>query len=437
MSDPGVAQPASAQRPHGWRALAAAFGTPAARTMFYFGFSSGLPFLLVGVTLSAWLKQSGVDLALIALVSYATLSYTLKFLWAPAVDRLRLPVLGRLGQRRSWILAAQLVLAAALAGMALLTPTPSFALFIVFNGIAAFAGATQDVAIDAYRVEIAPLEAQGGLASTYTLGYRLALIVSSVGTLYIAQFAGWRIGYLAMALIFAIPVVAVLRAREPQNRLPRAASLSAAIRESVIGPFREFFMRFGWPLALALLVFVGLYKLPEQMVGVVAYPFYMHLGFSLTDIANVSKIYGVIVSLVGAFLGGYAVTRFGLRGPVILSVLGIALCNLLYVLMTAHPGSIAYFALALSGDNLANGFGGTVLVAFMSGLTHRGYTATQYALLSSLANLPGKLIAGGSGVLVEIVGYGGFYALSTVSVVPTLLLLAWLWPRLKPALGGT
>ncbi len=405
--------------------------------MFYFGFSSGLPFLLVGVTLSAWLKQSGVDLALIALVSYATLSYTLKFLWAPAVDRLRLPVLGRLGQRRSWILAAQLVLAAALMGMALLTPTTSFALFIACNGIAAFAGATQDVAIDAYRVEIAPLEAQGGLASTYTLGYRLALIVSSVGTLYIAQFAGWRAGYLVMALILAIPMAAVLRAREPENRLPRATSLGAAIREGVIGPFREFFERFGWPLALALLVFVGLYKLPEQMVGVVAYPFYMHLGFSLTDIANVSKIYGVIVSLVGAFLGGYAVTRFGLRAPVILSVLGIALCNLLYVLMTAHPGSIAYFALALSGDNLANGFGGTVLVAFMSGLTHRGYTATQYALLSSLANLPGKLIAGGSGVLVEIAGYGGFYALSTVSVVPTLLLLAWLWPRLKPALGET
>ncbi len=401
--------------------------------MFFFGFSSGLPFLLVGVTLSAWLKQSGVDLALIALVSYATLSYTLKFLWAPAVDRLRLPLLGRLGQRRSWILAAQLVLAAALAGMALLTPTTSFALFIAFNGIAAFAGATQDVAIDAYRVEIAPLEAQGGLASTYTLGYRLALIVSSVGTLYIAQFAGWRVGYLVMALILAIPVTAVLRAREPENRLPRAASLGAAIREGVIGPFREFFMRCGWPLALALLVFVGLYKLPEQMVGVVAYPFYMHLGFSLTDIANVSKIYGVIVSLVGAFLGGYAVTRFGLRMPVIVSVLGIALCNLLYVLMTAHPGSIAYFALALSGDNLANGFGGTVLVAFMSGLTHRGYTATQYALLSSLANLPGKLIAGGSGYLVETAGYGGFYALSTVSVVPTLLLLAWLWPRLKPA----
>ena len=196
----------------GLRATLMAFAQPAALTLFFFGFSSGLPFLLVGVTLSAWLKQSGVDLALIALVSYATLSYTLKFLWAPAVDRLRLPVLGRLGQRRSWILAAQLVLATALAGMALLTPTTSFALFIVFNGIAAFAGATQDVAIDAYRVEIAPLEAQGGLASTYTLGYRLALIVSSVGTLYIAQFAGWRIGYLAMALILAIPVVAVLRA---------------------------------------------------------------------------------------------------------------------------------------------------------------------------------------------------------------------------------
>ena len=422
------------QHPRGWRALAAAFGTPAARTMFLFGFSSGLPFLLVGVTLSAWLKQAGVDLALIALVSYATLTYTFKFLWAPAVDRVRLPLFGRLGQRRGWILLAECVLALALASMAWLTPGASFALFIATNAVAAFAGATQDVAIDAYRIEIAPIEAQGGLVATYTLGYRIALIVSSVGTLYVAQFISWRAGYLAMAALLLVPMLAVLRATEPQRHVARAGNWRAALREGVVGPFRDFTGRFGLTLALALLLFVGLFKLPEQMTGVIAYPYYLHLGFTLADIATVSKVYGVIVSISGALLGGWAIARFGLRGPVLVSVLGVALCNVLYVLMAAHPGSIAWFALALSGDNLANGFGGTVLVAFMSGLTSRGYTATQYALLSSLANLPGKLIAGASGVLVEQFGYPGVYLLSMTSVVPALLLLGWLRRRLPPEL---
>ncbi|MGA9332763.1 MAG: MFS transporter [Rudaea sp.] len=421
----------SAVHLHGWRALKAAFGTPAARTMFFFGFSSGLPFLLVGVTLSAWLKQDGIDLGLIGLVSYVTLTYTFKFVWAPAVDRMRLPLFGRLGQRRGWILFAQLLLAGALAAMAWITPTTAFAAFIGANALAAFAGATQDVAIDAYRVEIAPLEEQGGLASTSTLGYRLALIVSSVGTLYIAQFLSWRIGYLTMALLLAIPMLAVIHSREPVRNLPRAASVRAAISDGMIGPFREFFSRCGITLGLALLVFVGLYKLPEQMVGIVAYPFYLHLGFDLAQIANVSKIYGVIVSLVGAFAGGFAIVRFGLRGPVIFSVIAIGLCNVLYIVMSFHPGSVAWFAFALSGDNFANGFGGTVLVAFMSGLTTRAYTATQYALLSSLANLPGKLIAGGSGFLVERFGYAGFYALTMVSVIPALLLLWWLQPRMN------
>lgn len=422
------------QHPRGWRALAVAFGTPAARTMFLFGFSSGLPFLLVGVTLSAWLKQAGIDLGLIALVSYVTLTYTFKFLWAPAVDRMRLPLFGRLGQRRGWILLAECVLALALAAMAWLTPTASFALFIAANAVAAFAGATQDVAIDAYRIEIAPIEAQGGLVATYTLGYRIALIVSSVGTLYVAQYVSWRVGYLAMAALLLIPMLAVLCAAEPQRRVERVGNWRAALSDGVVGPFREFAARFGLLQALALLLFVGLFKLPEQMTGVIAYPYYLHLGFSLADIATVSKVYGVIVSIVGALLGGFTIARYGLRGPVIVSVLGVALCNWLYVLMAAHPGSIAYFALALSGDNLANGFGGTVLVAFMSGLTSRGYTATQYALLSSLANLPGKLIAGASGVLVEQVGYPGFYILSTFSVLPALLLFAWLRRHLPPEL---
>ncbi len=402
--------------------------------MFFLGFSSGLPFLLVGVTVSAWLHLAGVSLELISLISGATFAYNFKFLWAPLVDHWRIPVFCRLGQRRGWIFAAQILLAMALLGMAWLTPALSLGVFVVTIAVAAFAGATQDIAIDAYRVEIAPLEEQGALASTYTLGYRLALIASGVGALYIAQYGSWSWAYVAMAALLLIPAVAVLMAREPQQSRPRAKSVAEALRSGVIGPFREFFARGGVMLGLALLAFVGLFKLPDQMVGVVAYPFYLDTGFSLAQIAEVSKLYGVAVSLIGAFLGGFVVARWGIKRPLIVAAVAIGFSNLLFLSMAHHPGATLWFVLALSGDNLAQGFGGTVLVAFLSGLTNRQYTATQYALLSSLANLPGKVIALFSGLLVESFGYQGFFVLSSISIVPTLGLLWWLYARLEKVL---
>ncbi len=428
-----MSAPTDAVKKKGLRGIAQAFTQPAARTMFFFGFSSGLPFLLVGATLSAWLKDAGIDLTMIGFVSYATLLYTFKFLWAPAVDRLPLPLFGRLGQRRGWLLAAQLVLALGLVGLVWMTPQSSLIGFVALVTLVAFAGATQDIAVDAYRVEIAPIEAQAALASTYTLGYRLALIASGAGTLFLADHAGWQIAYLTLAALLVVPMIAVLRAREPEHAPEKrqAKTAFAALRDGVIGPFQEFFQRCGLPLGLLLLAFVGLFKLPEQMIGVIANPFYLDCGYTKTQIAEVSKVYGVIVSLAGAFAGGFAVSRFGLRGPLLLAALGIGLGNLLYILMALNPGASWAFVLALSGDNLANGFGGTVLVAFLSGLVNRRYTATQYALLSSLANLPGKLIAGFSGVLVKSLSYSGFFALSCVSILPTVLLLLWLRPRLE------
>ena len=398
--------------------------------MLFFGLASGLPFLLVGNTLSAWLKESGVDYGAIGLASYVTFSYNFKFLWAPLVDRFRLPLFGRLGQRRGWLMFALLLLAAGLLSMAFMPPTASLPKFVGATLLAAFAGATIDIVVDAYRVEIAPPEAQGALAATYTLGYRFGLIASGAGILLIADQVGWQRGYMAICLLLIVPVVTVLIAREPEHRVRERVPLRVAVQEGFIGPFRDFFARYGMGLALGLLLFVALFRLPDQMLGVMAYPFYLDAGFSKTQIAEVSKVYGVIIGIAGALLGGWAVTRFEMRRLLVVAALGVALSNMLYLLMAQNPGQTWAFVATLSGDNFAQGFAGPVLVAFMSGLVNRSFTATQYALLSSLANLPGKLIGGMSGFLVKGSGYPALFVISTVSIVPTLLVLALLWRRL-------
>jgi PAT family beta-lactamase induction signal transducer AmpG len=410
-----------------WHGIAGAFATPSAATLFFLGFGCGLPFLLVGYTLSIWLREAQYDLGAIGLVSYATLFYVFKFVWAPLLDRYRVPMLGRLGRRRGWMLLSQAMLAVALLAMAITGPQASLGLFVGLVGLVALAGATQDTVVDAYRIEIAAVEAQAALAATYTLGYRLALIASGAGALYLADAAGWQAAYTLMAALMLLPLGAALLAREPVAASPGHPGLGAAF----IGPFLEFFGRNGIALALALLAFVGLFKMPDQMLGVIAGPFYVDSGFDKSQIATVSKLMGVWVGIAGTFLGGAAVAGFGLRGPLVVAVVAVAMSNLFFVLMAQHPKELWVFVLTICGDNLAQGFAGTVLVAFMSSLADRNYTATQYALLSSLANLPGKLIGGAAGWMAEAWGYAGFFVVSTVSVVPTLLLLAWLWPRTR------
>ena len=419
----------------GLRGVLAAFAQPGAIIMLLFGIGSGLPFLLVGNTLSAWLKESGVDYGAIGIASFVTFAYNFKFVWAPVVDKFRLPLFCRLGQRRGWLLYALLLLAAGLLGMAALPPTLSLQVFMAMTLLAAVAGATIDIVVDAYRVEIAPIEAQGALAATYTLGYRLGLIAGGAGILIVADMVGWQRGYVAICALILIPVVAVFVAREPEHRVRERVPLRQAVEESFIGPFRDFYARFGLVLAIGLLAFVALFRLPDQMLGAMAYPFYLDAGFSKTQIAEVSKVYGVIVGIVGALAGGWAVTRFEMRRLLVVSAIGVALSNVLYLLMAQNPGQTWAFVATLSGDNLAQGFAGPVLVAFMSSLVNRSFTATQYALLSSLANLPGKLIGGFSGFLVKDAGYPALFIISTVSIVPTLLVLAWLWPRI-PGLSG-
>lgn len=410
--------------------LRQAFLEPAALTMFFFGFTSGLPFLLVGGTLSVWLKESGISLESIGLISYATLTYSFKFLWAPAVDHLRLPLFHRLGQRRGWLLAAQTLLLFSLLAMAMLSPS-TLTLFLCAVFAAAFAGATQDVVVDAYRIEIAPAEAQGALAATYTLGYRLALLASGALALILADRVSWQWVYLGMAAFLIAMMVVTLVAREPHHAIERSQSFADTLRDGVIGPFKDFFIRYSGLVGVALLLFIGIFKISDQMLGVMAMPFYLDSGFNKTEIGAVSKIFGVWIGIAGAFLGGIAVVKMGVQRALLLGIIIGSISNLLYLLLTQFPGNLTVFTLVISGENLSGGFLGAAAIAWLSALVNQHYTATQYALFSSLVTLPGKLIGGLSGFMVTGMGYSGFFIFSTVAAVPALLLFFWLKGRIR------
>lgn len=415
----------------GWRGIRRAFGTPSALTMLLLGFGSGLPFLLIAsMTLSTRLRHVGLDLGSIGLISLASFFYLLKFLWAPLIDRHAFPLTAFLGRRRSWLLVSQLLVAASLAALALTRPEMGVTALVLWVLVGSFAGATQDSVVDAYRIEIAPASAQAALAATYTLGYRIGMILSGAGALYLAEFQGWQSAYLAMAALMLLPIATTLTCREPmvpEETVVRRVDLLGAFWQ----PFTSFFSHNGLALGLALLVFVGLFKFPDQVIGVMAGPFYLDSGYTMADIATVSKLYGIWMGIAGAFLGGVCVAAFGFRRMLFLAAVGVALSNLAFLLMAQYPAQLWAFYAAISADNLFQGFAGVVLVAFMSSLTDRNFTATQYALLVSLANLPGKFVGGVSGYIVEATSYSAFFMLSALTVIPTLLLLGWLWPRIR------
>jgi len=415
----------------GWAGIRRAFATPSAFTMLLLGFGSGLPFLLIAsMTLSTRLRDVGLDLGSIGLISLASFFYLLKFLWAPLIDRYAFPLTAFLGRRRSWLLFAQLLVAVSLFALALTRPELGVAALVAWVLVGSFAGATQDSVVDAYRIEIAPASAQAALAATYTLGYRFGLILGGAGALYLAEFQGWRWAYTAMAALMLLPIATTLAAREPER--PEA---TVERRVDFLGafwqPFSSYFRNNGLALGIVLLLFVGLFKFPDQVIGVMSGPFYLDSGYTKADIATVSKLYGIWTGIAGAFLGGVAVAAFGFRRMLFVATLGVALSNLAFLLMAQYPSQIWAFYAAITADNLCQGFAGVVLIAFMSSLTDRNFTATQFALLVSLANLPGKFAGGVSGYVVEATSYSTFFVFSALTVVPTLLLLAWLWPRIR------
>ena len=425
----------AAARPHGWLDSLRIYLQPASLRMLALGFSAGLPLLLVLGTLSFRLREAGVDRGTIGHLSWVGLAYGFKWVWAPLVDRLPLPGLTRwLGRRRSWLLLAQLGVAAGLVGMALADPRVSLTAVVWCALAVAFASATQDIALDAYRIESAPTQQQPALAATYQTGYRLAMIWAGAGVLWLAaraqgqaagyDHAAWQLAYGVMAASMAVGVLTVLLSPEPAPRpLARARSAGDWVRSALIEPFADFFRRYQWQAAL-ILALIAIYRISDVVMGIMANPFYVDMGYTKDEVAAVTKIYGVIMTLVGAFVGGSLALSFGVMRILMLGAVLSAASNLLFAWLAGYGHSLPALIAVVSADNLASGIASAAFVGYLSSLTNISYSATQYALFSSLMLMLPKFIAGFSGDYVNAFGYANFFTSTALLGLPVLLLVA-------------
>jgi PAT family beta-lactamase induction signal transducer AmpG len=456
--------PARARRLRAWRDALRVYAEPPVVRMLLLGFSAGLPLLLVFGTLSFWLREAGVDRTTIGFLSWVALAYAFKWVWAPLVDRLPLPWLTRrLGRRRGWLLLAQCAVAAGLVGMALTDPRAHLAALAAFALLTAFASATQDIALDAYRIESAPVEKQAALAAAYQTGYRVAMIWAGAGVLWIAarfdpseatyEHAPWRIAYLAMAASMSVGMVTVLLAPEPQPRatatptaqetafaarLARIGTLPAGLKRllvwlhgAAVSPFVDFVVRYRWH-ALLLLALIATYRVSDVVMGVMANPFYRDMGFTKDEVAAVSKLYGVAMTLLGAFVGGVLALRIGVLRTLAAGAALSAATNLLFAWLAVRGHDLAFLIFAVSADNLSAGIASSAFVAYLSGLTNVAYSATQYALFSSVMLLLPKFLAGFSGWAVDRFGYEAFFVGTALLGAPVLVLV-WLAARAAKA----
>jgi len=323
-------------------------------------------------------------------------------------------------------LVAQIGVGLALMGLAYSEPAVDLGRFAWLALLVSFASATQDIVVDAYRIEAVEMKVQGAMAASYQLGYRVALLIAGAGALYMAQFASWQIAYQSMALLMCVGIITVLLIDEPESSgsgtpLEKSQPLSAWFANGVIGPFVEFFSRNGrW--ALVLLAFIGVYRVSDMVLGVMANPFYIDIGFSLAEIATVTKVFGFGVTIAGAAIGGVAIARYGVAGPLVFGAILLAVTNLFFAGLAVYGKAVWFLFITIGADNLAAGFTGTIFIAYLSGLTNVAYTATQYALFSSLMTLPGKIIAGFSGQVVEAVDWFIFFIYASAMGLPAVLL---------------
>lgn len=457
-----------------WREALLIYTRPRVVGMLFLGFSAGLPFLLVFSTLSAWLTDAEISRTTIGFFSWVGITYSIKVFWAPIIDRVPLPLLTRaLGKRRSWMLTAQIGIALSLAGMAYLTPnTGDLTLFALLAVAMAFGSATQDVALDAYRIEAVVPEWQGAMSATYVLGYRLGILMAGAGAFFIADLQGWTAAYIVMALLMGVGMLTVMIIAEPDHSesdrsylmeqrvvdyLERSAHLPERLRRinawfigAVVCPFVDFFQRNGL-LALWILAFIAVYRISDITMGVMANPFYLDIGYTKTEIATIGKIFGFFMTIFGAGLGGLFVVRYGIMRPLLAGGVLVALTNLLFAWMAAiDPQQVGWLVglaqystdwyaapgaestitaeqvvltLVISADNLSGGFAISAFIAYLSSLTSDAYTATQYALFSSLMTLFPKFIGGFAGVVVDTAGYTSFFLYASALGIPAILLV--------------
>jgi PAT family beta-lactamase induction signal transducer AmpG len=404
-------------------------------TMLGLGFSSGIPFLLVYVTQSAWLSEAKVPIELLGLMSELTLAYKFKFVWAPFLDRYDAPIFSRLlGRRRGWIIVSQIAVMLTLAGVAFGDPAHWLAWTIVFSLALGFAGATQDVVIDGWRITVAPAERQALMSSWAEIGWRMGNLAAGAGALYLADGFGWRAAYLCMAALMAPGMVAALLAPEPPSdkRLsdktvrPEHPGFVATVTE----PIKELITRLG-PLAIPVLVMVAGFRMPGYVSSAMALPLFKSLHYSNSDIATVTKLFGFGVGLGGTFLASYVVPRIGMMASLLVGTVFGSASHLSLAYLAVHGdhggGEFWTFATAVSVDSFAYAFASIVLITYMSSLTSTKHAASQYALLTSLCALPGSLLAGTSGFVIERLGFEWFFVATSLIGVPVAVSCWYVW----------
>ena len=426
--------PETAQLKPSWGATLRVYLEPATLRMLALGFAAGLPMLLVLGTLSFRLREAGVDRGTIGELSWVGLAYAFKWAWAPLVDRLPLPGLTRwLGLRRSWLLLSQGAIMAGLVGMALSNPQNGLQAVVWCALAVAFASATQDIALDAFRIESAGAERQAALAAAYQTGYRVAMIWAGAGVLWLAaraevnvtgyQNTAWETAYLVMAASMLPGVLTVLFSREPmRHELPPARGPGEWLQGALVEPFADFLRRYQWQAAL-ILGLIAVYRISDVVMGIMANPFYVDMGYTKDEVAAVTKVYGVIMTLVGAFLGGVLAMRLGVMRVLMLGALLSAASNLLFAWLGTRGHDVTALVFVISADNLSSGIASAAFIAYLSSLTNISYSATQYALFSSMMLLAPKFIAGFSGHYVDAYGYGHFFVATALLGLPVLLLV--------------
>jgi PAT family beta-lactamase induction signal transducer AmpG len=408
---------------------------PPTLRMLALGFSAGLPLLLVLGTLSFWLREAGIDRTTIGYLSWVGLAYAFKWLWAPLVDRLPIPLLTTwLGRRRSWLLLAQLAVMVGLVAMSFNDPRIALQP-VVWGALAvAFGSATQDIALDAFRIESASANRQAALAAAYQTGYRLAMIWAGAGVLWLAarseaagvasyQHGAWQTAYLVMAASMSLGMLTVLMSPEPvRSAMPKTKDVRAWLHSALIEPFADFLHRYGRQ-ALLILALIAVYRISDVVMGIMANPFYVDMGYSKDEVAAVTKIYGVIMTLAGAFVGGALALRLGVMRVLMLGAILSAASNLLFAWLGSRGHDVTALIFVISADNLSSGIASAAFIAYMSSLTNINYSATQYAIFSSMMLLAPKFLAGYSGRYVDAFGYQNFFVATALLGLPVLLLV--------------
>ena len=465
MPEPVAVSPESAKSAaqpvaHSWREALRVYLEPASLRMLSLGFSAGLPLLLVLGTLSFRLREAGIDRSTIGYLSWVGLAYGFKWVWAPLVDRMPIPFLTRaLGRRRSWLLLSQGAIMAGLVGMAVSDPGLALGPIVGCALAVAFGSATQDIALDAFRIESADTDRQAALAASYQTGYRLAMIWAGAGVLWIAaraevaplvplaQAAGqatagatqaaagyqngaWQTAYLVMAASMLAGVLTVLFSAEPARReLPPAKNAAEWLKGALVEPFADFLRRYRWQAGL-ILALIAVYRISDVVMGIMANPFYVDMGYTKDEVAAVTKVFGVIMTLAGAFIGGTLSMRLGVMRVLMLGAVLSAASNLLFAWLGSRGHDVGALVFVISADNLSSGIASAAFVAYLSSLTNVNYSATQYALFSSMMLLLPKWLAGFSGRYVDAYGYSQFFTSTALLGLPVLVLV-WLASRTK------